>query len=475
MPTSTSNTDSQVSLKVGHPIVTRCGNKISVDQPHRVLQPHETCTVEVTVDCITEETMHEEIEVLVQDSQSLFVQVHGEIQKPKVYVSRNCVELGKIYAGVKETVEYDSGKNKSQAIELVNYGNLPVKFKWEEKNEQGKIVAAFEPSEGIIPPKSKARITFEMTVYYGGSIDELFLCDVEDLELPLGFEVKADAFGLNVVYLTSEEQAGLASTQSSIVRPEFDGLNELKVVNFTQCRINKPISQKFILKNLSGIASSFNFASDIYEPLSHKAPQNKSEVALALEAEAKRKREQQAEESQSLGRKKTIRFAPGMSQTGQDDQKRTRPILSDEHEQTQKFQSASGATHSMTKVFEKEQNYFLQNNKGIAIVFTPNEGELPPNSDVPITVTIFNNVCGKFDDVITAEIKGLPAVEFPCRISISGSPVVIPPNQVGLNYNTMNPTMQMPTTVVNTSAFSKVFKIKNTGIRSLEVDWRIFD
>jgi hypothetical protein len=44
-----------------------------------------------------------------------------------------------------------------------------------------------------------------MTVFYGGPIDELFLCDVEDLEMPLGFEVKADAFGLNVVYLTNED------------------------------------------------------------------------------------------------------------------------------------------------------------------------------------------------------------------------------------------------------------------------------
>jgi len=186
-------------------MVTRLGNRITVDKPHLILQPHESCAVDVTVECITEETMHEEIEVMVQDSSSLFVQVHGEIQKPKVYVSRNTVELGKIYAGVKEVIEYDSGKNKTQALELVNYGNLPVKFKWEERNEKGKIVAAFEPSEGIIPPKSKARITFEMTVYYGGPIDELFMCDVEDLELPLGFEVKADAFGLNVVYLTAEE------------------------------------------------------------------------------------------------------------------------------------------------------------------------------------------------------------------------------------------------------------------------------
>lgn len=39
----------------------------------------------------------------------------------------------------------------------------------------------------------------------GGAIDELLMCDVEDLELPLGFEIKAEAYGLNVAYLTQED------------------------------------------------------------------------------------------------------------------------------------------------------------------------------------------------------------------------------------------------------------------------------
>ena len=79
-------------------------------------------------------------------------------------------------------------------------------------------------------------------------------------------------------------------------------------------------------------------------------------------------------------------------------------------------------------------------------------------------------------------------MRFPVRINISGSPVVIPPNQVGLNYNTVPPTLPMPTIVANSAvvpkggagkgkvpAISKTFKIKNTGIRSLQVDWRVFD
>jgi hypothetical protein len=59
-------------------------------------------------------------------------------------------------------------------------------------------------------------------------------------------------------------------------------------------------------------------------------------------------------------------------------------------------------------------------------VFNPYMGELPPNSEIPVTVTIYNNVCGKFDDRIISKVKGLADVEFPMSISISGSPIRIP-------------------------------------------------
>lgn len=129
---------------------------------------------------------------------------------------------------------------------------------------------------------------------------------------------------------------------------------------------------------------------------------------------------------------------------------RTKPILSDEHEQTQKFSSAVGETFTKTKQLEKDMNFFLSNNKGIAIVFNPFCGDLPPNSEIPITVTVYNNVCGKFDDYIIAKVKGLPDVQFPVSISITGSPVRIPPNQVGINYNTIPPTLPIPTVVART-------------------------
>lgn len=84
---------------------------------------------------------------------------------------------------------------------------MPAKFRWEEINDPKRFIVKFEPSRGVIPPKGEVSISMEIIFYKGGEIDELILCDIEDLELPLGFEIKADAFGLNVAYLTDEEQA----------------------------------------------------------------------------------------------------------------------------------------------------------------------------------------------------------------------------------------------------------------------------
>ena len=50
-------------------------------------------------------------------------------------------------------------------------------------------------------------------------------------------------------------------------------------------------------------------------------------------------------------------------------------------------------------------------------------------------------------------------------------PIRIPPNQVGLNYNTIPPTLPIPTVVAKSKAVSKTFNIKNTGIKSVQIDW----
>ncbi len=52
----------------------------------------------------------------------------------------------------------------------------------------------------------------------------------------------------------------------------YGNMNKLQIISFTNCQINKATSQKFVLKNLSGIKTKFDFSSLIYEPTAHEAP-----------------------------------------------------------------------------------------------------------------------------------------------------------------------------------------------------------
>merc|ERR1740117_487183 len=164
----------------------------------------------------------------------------------------------------------------------------------------------------------------------------------------------------------------------------YGSMNKLDSFNFTNVKINKISSNKFILKNLSGINTTFNLNSIIFEPPAHIAPQQKSEIQLALEEEERRKKEEKAaaaQDANQMGKKKEkgkkVDFAESakksMGGTNKEENRRTQPILSDAHEQTQKFTSAGGNTFTQTKMVEKDQAFFLQKKKGIAIVFSPNE------------------------------------------------------------------------------------------------------
>ncbi len=61
--------------------------------------------------------------------------------------------------------------------------------------------------------------------------------------------------------------------------------NILRQFKFDDCMINKVSTQKFILKNISGIKTKFKFFSETFEPLSHEAPQVKSEIEKARDEE----------------------------------------------------------------------------------------------------------------------------------------------------------------------------------------------
>ena len=61
---------------------------------------------------------------------------------------------------------------------MKNYGNLPAHFKWATVDDPDHCVVKFEPPSGVIQPRSEQKIKMDVTVYTGGNLSELFLCDI---------------------------------------------------------------------------------------------------------------------------------------------------------------------------------------------------------------------------------------------------------------------------------------------------------
>jgi hypothetical protein len=194
------------------------------------VKANSSCDFLITLDAIRQETVEEYFEIVAKDSDSsLFFQVMAEIQKPRICINRNRINLGKIYAGIQEKVDIDH----KQSIVLKNYGNLPAQFAWEEVADIERISARFEPRRGVIAPKSEVKISFTTTVYYGGPIDEVLICNVEDLEVPLGFELAAESFGLNVSHEIAQD---VTTTKMNLTKTS--GFNE------TQTSMNQTLGEE---------------------------------------------------------------------------------------------------------------------------------------------------------------------------------------------------------------------------------------
>ena len=257
--------------------------------------------------------------------------------------------MGKIFAGVKQVLNDES----PNCIVLRNFGNVPANFHWDEKLVQGPgsmphIKATFEPPRGTIPPKSDIPIYFQFTVFTGGNMCEMFTCEIDDIELPLGFQLVADVFGLSVTYEQPDEvqrkthtslgdslqemlPGSMYSTQDRERYTEsvMKGMQEkpadqkgLSILSFPMCTINKPSTQKFVLKNLSGIKTTFSFRAIKYEP-SNSATQNQMRGALPPPREEPddQTHETAGPSSYAGGSRESkkdvkIRFAPGVKSGG---------------------------------------------------------------------------------------------------------------------------------------------------------------
>lgn len=173
-----------------------------------ILSPLEKKTIKVQYRTDEPETVREMIECLVKNGNSLIIELIAEVQNTSISLNKFKLEYDCLYAGN----VYEIGALNKQCIKLQNLGNIPTKFKWSPVYKEN-LIATFEPCEGEIAPKKDLIIKVTLKPILGGKLEEIFICECEGLEYPLGFEINTIVYGLSVDFELTMDEEGTSLTK----------------------------------------------------------------------------------------------------------------------------------------------------------------------------------------------------------------------------------------------------------------------
>lgn len=242
---SVSNVSSPVSSN--NPLIYFCPSVMT-------LAPISKQTVRVHLKAGQPEGIRELIEVLVQNGESLMIELFAEVQPTILSLNRSFLEFPPLFAGNL----YETSSLSKTSLKIQNLGNIPTKFKWvgrlkdlhqqdhegrrheeggkeeggrreggeitnewkregvdEGGSEEGRMDEGgrreggvseererrkgggreedleywFEPKEGIIGGKEELNVKFCLKPLRGGKLEDIFVCECEGMDYPIGFEI----------------------------------------------------------------------------------------------------------------------------------------------------------------------------------------------------------------------------------------------------------------------------------------------
>ena len=153
----------------------------------------------VTVEFVSEEpeSFYNCLLIEPKYAETKLIQVHAEIQNPHIGLNRTKLEYNQLFANKVYTIK-DPSDPKS--IILRNMGNIPANFEWEDCSNSEIIQTVLVPNKGVIDAKSDIHIKFKFVVKLFGKFSFFFKCRCDVLDIPIGFELKADVYGLDISY-----------------------------------------------------------------------------------------------------------------------------------------------------------------------------------------------------------------------------------------------------------------------------------
>lgn len=69
------------------------------------------------------------------------------------------------------------------------------------------------------------------------------------------------------------------------------------------------------------------------------------------------------------------------------------------------------------------QNQLLKTDKGLAIVPTPQKGKLGPYEELVIELSLYTDMWGMYQDILTCRVTELPPYSIPVNVHVTGIPL----------------------------------------------------
>ena len=237
------------------------------------------------------------IEILIKNGQkNAYINFNVQCEEAEAYITETFIIPKEIFL----TMPIQHNNN---VITIINPSNLPIHFKWDNVFEVDKLSAEFEPNTGEVPPHGKIDINFKIIYFFLSSVDDMFICHIEELDIPLGVVVQGTVIGLDIGYEILPESyeaiqnLNSSSTQLKKNKSSYENAKEhnlaktglrqniknteirnvelekataeklkLKQINLKNLRVNTPFEMFIKLKNLSGIPTKFILGVKKYPP-----------------------------------------------------------------------------------------------------------------------------------------------------------------------------------------------------------------
>lgn len=390
-----------------------------------------------------------------------YVSARAEIQSPNIFLSSTKVPLGATYLGV----------SVRRTLELINISNLEASFKFVEPEATSGVkpyTLELTPKTGTIRSKERLEIAITYTARQAGRFSALVACNVRGLPAPLGFEVTSVHKGLVLSYELVENPAALpapasplkASPSSESVASTADGKesNSSALLASTIPRLafgdDVPLGERralyLLVRNLSGIdavidleAKKFPVAivdgdndGSLITPVSPSSTANGSPSSRKATSRAGNDKSGKKRTSTVERTRKETASSPSSSLIASTKSTTTSrsTLLSNSHEHAQRLQSESGRAYTQKCAEALEDRRVLSHGRGAAFRPEPSRVRIAPWGQSVVRVVCFNNKPGSYVDEIVSRAAGLPPVMLPAMVTVTGAPLVLDRNCVGLFF-----------------------------------------